>query len=50
VPFVLFDPRGEWTTRDANGESIAAVGTTLLELLGLPCPADWLPSLATRRV
>lgn len=61
VPFVLFDPAGEWQltlpARDASrwsepatpGElpeaGIARVGATVLTLCGVPVPGDYLPSL-----
>ncbi len=53
VPFILFDPTGQWTLADATGYdsvvgSIARVGATLLTLAELPVPSDYLPSLVRR--
>jgi 2,3-bisphosphoglycerate-independent phosphoglycerate mutase len=48
VPFVLVDPAGEWRLSDLPDAGIASIGGTLLHLLGVPPPADYLPSLVTR--
>ncbi len=52
VPVLVADPAGRWRLRERNGSeplgSIARIGGTLLELLGLPCPADYMPSLVQR--
>ena len=49
VPFLVCDARGRRTLRnDADGSSIATVGTTVLELLGVPAPDDYLPGLVQR--
>jgi len=48
VPFVVVDPRhGVHLRDDLPDAGIAQVGATLLELLGVPVPSDWLPALTT---
>jgi len=44
VPFSVYDPRGGLTIR-AGDHSIAAVGTTVIELLGLQPPSDYVEGL-----
>ncbi|RME21668.1 MAG: 2,3-bisphosphoglycerate-independent phosphoglycerate mutase [Deltaproteobacteria bacterium] len=49
VPVVVADPSGRWRLRDPAPDrpmgSIARIGGTLLDLLGLPVPPDYLDSL-----
>ena len=45
VPFILVDPRREWTLRPPHADGIAQVGATLLQLLDVPIPEAYLPSL-----
>ena len=45
VPFIVCDPRGRRELHNHDGASIAAIGTTVLELLGVPVPEDYLPGL-----
>ena len=46
VPFIVYDPRGDWTIRDPEGEyGLASIATTLLELCGLQAPDDYVPGL-----
>ena len=47
VPFLLVDPTGRWTLQNEAQSSIAQIGGTLLTLLGVPLPPDYLPSLVT---
>jgi 2,3-bisphosphoglycerate-independent phosphoglycerate mutase len=48
VPFVLVDPRHEWTLARVEGAGIANIGATVLELCGLEPPSMYLPSLVRR--
>jgi 2,3-bisphosphoglycerate-independent phosphoglycerate mutase len=49
VPFLLITPDVGWALRgDLVEPGIASIGGTLLQLLGLPVPADWAPPLLTR--
>ncbi len=48
VPFVLCDPRGAHPLTSDDAVSIAAVGTTVLELLEVDAPSDYLPSVLAR--
>ena len=45
VPFILVDPSGKRTVNSNAGASIAAIGTTLLELCGIQAPDNYLPGL-----
>ena len=46
VPFIICDPRGKRVLRaHAEDSSIAAIGTTVVELCGLQAPDDYLPGL-----
>ncbi len=48
VPFILVDPTGRWTLKQAGGQpggGLAQIGATLLVLCGLPAPASYLPPL-----
>jgi 2,3-bisphosphoglycerate-independent phosphoglycerate mutase len=45
VPFVLCDPRGELTLRDVPAPGIANIGSTVLVLLGVQPPRDFVPAL-----
>lgn len=48
VPFVLVDPSGAWRLAPPDRAGIASVGGTLLTLLGVEAPADYLPPLVRR--
>ena len=45
VPFVLIDPRQQWTLADLPEAGIASIGGTVLALCGLQPPADYDPIL-----
>jgi 2,3-bisphosphoglycerate-independent phosphoglycerate mutase len=45
VPFILCDPRGDLRLRDVPSSGVANVGPTLLVLLGIAPPPDFVPSL-----
>lgn len=47
VPFVLVDPAQRWALADVPGAGLGHVGATLLTLLGLTPPPEYLPSLVT---
>ena len=47
VPFILVDPRGAWTVTPPPKPGIASIGGTILTLLGIPLPADYLPALVS---
>ena len=52
VPFVLVGGRGgvdDWCLSKTADAGIASVGSTVLMLCGVPVPADWKPSLVSRR-
>lgn len=50
VPFIVVDPSGQLDVVDDLGHpGLASVGTTLLDLLGVPIPADWCPTLVRAR-
>ena len=48
VPFLFVDPTGAWTLECPSNAGIAQIGGTLLTLLGVPLPADYLPPLVRR--
>jgi 2,3-bisphosphoglycerate-independent phosphoglycerate mutase len=49
VPFLLLSPDAAWAVRDDLAvPGIASVGSTLLQLLGLPVPEGWEPPLLVR--
>jgi 2,3-bisphosphoglycerate-independent phosphoglycerate mutase len=53
VPFILFDPTGQWELTETPGYtdtvgSIARIGATLLTLAEVPVPDDYLPTLVRR--
>lgn len=49
VPFVVVDPHGQINVRDdLEDPGLPSVGATLLDLLGLPVPEGWSPSLVRR--
>jgi len=45
VPFVLCDPRGDLRLRELTAPGIANIGSTLLVLLGIEPPRDFVPAL-----
>ena len=45
VPFVLVDPAQRWALTEISEAGLANVGATLLTLLGLTPPPEYLPSL-----
>ena len=48
VPCILIDPEGQWTLRGDTASiagGIAQIGATLLDLVQLPIPSHYLPSL-----
>ena len=45
VPFVLIDPRQQWTLAELPDAGIASIGGTVLALCGLQPPADYDPIL-----
>jgi len=46
VPFIVLDSQRRLSVRDdARGGSIARIGTTLLDLAGVPAPESYLPGL-----
>jgi 2,3-bisphosphoglycerate-independent phosphoglycerate mutase len=50
VPFLVYDPLNAVAIPPLQGPiSLAAVGTTVLELCGLQAPADYLPGIVTPR-
>lgn len=49
VPFIVVDPHGALDVcRELDHPGIASIGGTLLDLLGLPLPEGWAPSLVRR--
>jgi bisphosphoglycerate-independent phosphoglycerate mutase (AlkP superfamily) len=48
VPFLLVDPTATWQLRCPPESGIAQIGATLLTLLGVPVPPDYLPALVSR--
>ena len=48
VPFILFDPKGQWTIKGTQGDQLGGlsqIGASLLELCGVEIPDVYLPSL-----
>jgi len=45
VPLILVDPSGTWRLAPVEGAGLANVAATVLNLLGLSTPPDYLPSL-----
>jgi len=49
VPFIVVDPHGALDVRhDLDAPGIASIGGTLVDLLGLPVPEGWEPTLVRR--
>jgi 2,3-bisphosphoglycerate-independent phosphoglycerate mutase len=49
VPFIVIDPSGKRSVIQSAASSIAAVGTTVIELCGLQAPEGYLPGLVQGR-
>lgn len=47
VPFLVLDAKRRYRLRADTTGSIARVGTTVVEMLGLPTPEGWMPGLVT---
>jgi 2,3-bisphosphoglycerate-independent phosphoglycerate mutase len=45
VPFCVVDPSGRWALTDTPDPGLANIGSTLLVLLGLTPPDDYVPAL-----
>ena len=53
VPFILFDPKGQWTIRGTQGDhlgGLSQIGASLLELCGVKIPDAYLPSLVQNTI
>lgn len=51
VPFIVYDPKEEWTLNDEYGTLIGGlsqIGATLLEMCGVSTPDGYLPSLVRK--